>query len=169
MSGRAARDARPFFFYDRGNPMSEITITIAAATAADLEPIKELLLAAGLPTAGVDDHWKTFIVAREGAKLVACGGAEAYQFAALIRSVAVSPEHRSKGLGRRIVRQLLDRLASRGLREFYILTTDAEEYFRKRGFKTIDRDEVHPQLLSSREFQDACPESAVCMRLVMLA
>jgi len=163
------RDARPFFFYDRGNPMSEITITIAAATAADLEPIKELLVAAGLPTAGVDDHWKTFIVAREGAKLVACGGAEAYQFAALIRSVAVSPEHRSKGLGRRIVRQLLDRLASRGLREFYILTTDAEEYFRKRGFKTIDRDEVHPQLLSSREFQDACPESAVCMRLVMLA
>lgn len=147
--------------------MSEITIV--PATAADLEPIKELLLASGLPTAGVDEHWKTFIVAREGEKLVACGGAEAYQFAALIRSVAVDPEHRSLGLGRRIVRQLLDRLASRGLREFYILTTTAEAYFRKRGFKTIDRDEVHPQLLSSREFQDACPESAVCMRLVMLA
>ncbi len=147
--------------------MSEITI--APATAADLEPIKELLLSAGLPTAGVDEHWKTFLVAREDGTLVACGGAEAYQFAALIRSVAVRPEHRSQGLGRRIVRQLLDRLASRGLREFYILTTTAEAYFRKRGFKTIDRDEVHPQLLSSREFQDACPESAVCMRLVMLA
>jgi amino-acid N-acetyltransferase len=144
-------------------------ITIAPATAADLEPIKELLLASGLPTAGVDDHWKTFIVARDGTDIVACGGAEAYQFAALIRSVAVRPEHRSSGLGRRIVRQLLDRLASRGLREFYLLTTTAEAYFRKRGFKTIDRDEVHPQLLSSREFQDACPESAVCMRLVMLA
>ena len=161
------RDARPFFFYDRGNPMSEITI--APAAASDLEPIKELLRTSGLPIAGVDDHWKTFIVAREGGKLVACGGAEAYQFAALIRSVAVRPDYRSKGLGRRIVRQLLDRLASRGLREFYILTTTAEEYFRKRGFKTIDRDEVHPQLLSSREFQDACPDSAVCMRLVMLA
>jgi amino-acid N-acetyltransferase len=147
--------------------MSEITIT--PATAADLEPIKALLLASGLPTAGVDEHWKTFIVARDDGKLVACGGAEAYQFVALIRSVAVEPDHRSSGLGRRIVRQLLDRLASRGLREFYLLTTTAEEYFRKRGFKTIDRDEVHPQLLSSREFQDACPDSAVCMRLVMLA
>jgi amino-acid N-acetyltransferase len=144
-------------------------ITIAAATAADLEPIKALLAASDLPTAGVDDHWKTFIVAREEGKLVACGGAEAYQFAALIRSVAVHPEYRGHNLGRRIVRQLLDRLASRGLREFYLLTTTAEEYFRKRGFKTIDRDEVHPQLLSSREFQDACPASAVCMRLVMLA
>jgi amino-acid N-acetyltransferase len=144
-------------------------ISIAPASAADVAPMKELLLASGLPTAGVDDHWKTFIVARDGEKLVACGGAEAYQFAALIRSVAVQADYRSHGLGRRIVRQLLDRLASRGLREFYLLTTTAEGYFRKRGFKTIDRDEVHPQLLSSREFQDACPDDAVCMRLVMLA
>jgi amino-acid N-acetyltransferase len=144
-------------------------ITISPATAADLEPIKALLLASGLPTAGVDEHWKTFIVAREGDKVVACGGAEAYQFAALIRSVAVDANYRSHGIGRRIVRQLLDRLASRGLREFYLLTTTAEEYFRKRGFKPIDRDEVHPQLLSSREFQDACPSTATCMRLVMLA
>ena len=146
--------------------MSEITIS--PASAADVEAIKTLLLANDLPTAGVDDHWKTFLVARDGEAIVGCGGAEAYQFAALIRSVAVRPEHRRTGIGRRLVRQLLDRLASRGLREFYLLTTTAEEYFKKRGFKTIDRDEVHPQLLSSREFQDACPESAVCMRLVML-
>jgi amino-acid N-acetyltransferase len=143
-------------------------IHISPATAADLEPIKALLLASDLPTAGVDDHWKTFIVARDGERIVGCGGAEAYQFAALIRSIAVVPEYRKSGIGRRIVRQLLDRLASRGLREFYLLTTTAEEYFRKRGFKPIDRDEVHPQLLDSREFQDACPSSAVCMRLVML-
>lgn len=147
--------------------MSEISI--APARLADLDAIKSLLEDNGLPVAGVDDHWRTFLVARDGKMLVGCGGAEAYQFAALIRSVAVLREYRSKGLGRRLVRQLLDRLASRGLREFYLLTTTAEAYFRKRGFKVIDRDEVHPQLLSSREFQDACPASAVCMRLVMLA
>jgi amino-acid N-acetyltransferase len=144
-------------------------ITIAPATAADLASIKSLLASNGLPIEGVEDHWKTFLVARDGQNVVGCGGAEAYQFAALIRSIAVSPEHRKQGLGRRIVRQLLDRLASRGLREFYLLTTDSEEYFKKRGFKPIDRDEVHPQLLSSREFQDACPSTAICMRLVMLA
>ncbi len=147
--------------------MSDITIT--PARAEDLDAIKALLVASELPTAGIDQHWKTFLVARDGDRLVACGGAEAYQFAALIRSVAVAPEYRSHGIGRKIVRQLLDRLASRGLREFYLLTTTAEDYFKKRGFKTIDRDEVHPQLLSSREFQDACPSSAICMRLVMLA
>lgn len=144
-------------------------IAITAATASDVDAIKALLTINALPTQGVDEHWRTFVVARDGGRLVGCGGAEAYQFAALIRSIAVSPDYRSQGLGRRIVRQLLDRLASRGLREFYLLTTTAEDYFRKRGFKTIDRDEVHPQLLQSREFQDACPSSATCMRLVMLA
>ena len=144
-------------------------VTITPAKVEDIDAIKRLLAQTELPIAGVDDHWKTFIVARDGNRIVACGGSEAYQFAALIRSIAVEPEYRKHGLGRRLVRQLLDRLASRGLREFYLLTTTAEEYFRKRGFKTIDRDEVHPQLLSSREFQDACPDSAVCMRLVMLA
>ncbi|MGZ5442583.1 MAG: arsenic resistance N-acetyltransferase ArsN2 [Thermoanaerobaculia bacterium] len=144
-------------------------ITISPASAEDVEAIKQLLLESALPVAGVDDHWKTFLVARDGDAMVGCGGAEAYQFAALIRSIAVRPEYRSHGIGRRLVRQLLDRLASRGLREFYLLTTTAEDYFKRRGFKPIDRDEVHPQLLSSREFQDACPSTATCMRLVMLA
>ena len=144
-------------------------IVIAPAKAADVPAIKTILEANQLPVAGVDEHWRTFLVAREGERVVGCGGAEAYSVAALIRSIAVLPDYRRHGLGRRIVRQLLDRLSARGLREFYLLTTTAEDYFRKRGFKPIERDEVHPQLLASREFQDACPTSAVCMRLVMLA
>ena len=149
--------------------MAEVSqIVIAPAVEADVPAIKDLLTSASLATAGVDDHWQTFLVARDGDKLIGCGGAEAYPTAALIRSIAVDPAYRSHGVGRRIVRQLLDRLASRGLREFYLLTTTAEDYFARRGFKKIDRDEVHPQLMASRELQDACPASATCMRLVML-
>lgn len=152
------------FFYHR----AVNDIAIAGAEQRDIEAIKAILVANDLPTAGVDEHWRTFVVARDGARIIACGGAEAYATAALIRSIAVLPEYRRRGLGRRIVRQLIDRLASRGLREFYLLTTTAEKYFRKRGFRKIDRDEVHPQVLASREFQDACPKSAICMRLRML-
>ncbi len=147
----------------------EKEIRIAGASAADLPAIRRLLVENHLPTAGVDDHWKTFVVARDGDAVIGCGGSEAYEFAALLRSIAVHPDYRSLGIGRKIVRQLLDRLASRGVREFYLLTTTAQEYFRKRGFKVIDRDEIHPQLLNSEELRGACPDSAVCMRLVMLA
>ena len=143
-------------------------VTISAATEADVEKILALLTGDGLPTDGVAKHWRTFIVARDGDQVVACAGAEAYQSSALIRSVVVRKDHRGTGLGRRIVRQLLDRLTSRGLREFYLLTTTAEKYFKKRGFKTIDRDEVNPEIAQSEEFRGACPENAVCMRLAML-
>ncbi len=144
-------------------------IVIAPATAADVSTIKQILEKSQLPVAGVDDHWRTFLVARDGKNIVGCGGSETYKVAALIRSIAVLPEYRKRGLGRRLVRQLLDRLSARGLREFYLLTTTAEDYFRKRGFRRIERGEVRPQLLASREFQDACPESAICMRLVMMS
>jgi amino-acid N-acetyltransferase len=142
---------------------------IGPARPGDVGAIKQLLTAVGLPTAGVDDHWRTFLVARHEGRIVGCCGSEAYQLAALIRSVAVLPDYQRHGLGRRLVRQLLDRLSSHGLREFYLLTTSAEQYFEKRGFTRIEREEIHPQLLASRELQDACPSTAVCMRLVMLS
>ncbi len=142
-------------------------IVISGATTADLPAIKQLLIANKLPTEGIDEHWKTFVVARDGEDLVGCGGSEAHKTAALIRSVAVADSHRGRGIGRRLVRQLLDRLASRGIREFYLLTTTAQPYFAKRGFKPIDRDEIHPQLLGSAELQGACPDTAICMRLRM--
>lgn len=144
-------------------------LTIVPATTADLVEIKALLEASGLPAAGVEDHWKTFLVARDGGVLAGCGGAETYPGVALIRSIAVAEPYRNSGVGRSLVRQIIDRLASRGLREFYLLTTTAEEYFKRRGFKVVARSEANPRLLASREFQDACPASAVCMRLQMLA
>jgi len=146
---------------------SLIDLHVAPAAAGDLPAILTLLSAEKLITDGVKEHLGSFVVAKDEGRVVACSGAEAYQFAALIRSVAVSPEYRSIGLGRRMVREIIDRLSSRGLREFYLLTTNAEGYFKKRGFKPIDRDEIHPQLLASKELQGACPDDAVCMRLVM--
>ena len=142
-------------------------VVITAARPADVGAIKQFLEVNELPLEGVDDHWKTFVVARDGETLVGCGGSEAYSNAALIRSIAVDPTHRNRGIARMIVRQLLDRLSALGVREFYLLTTTAQDYFKKRGFRKCDRDEVNPQLLASREFQDACPKSATVMRLVM--
>ena len=143
------------------------TIAISAASTTDVDEIKRLLVDSELPTAGVDEHWKTFVVARDGKRMVGCGGSEVYPTTALLRSIAVLPEYQSCGIGRRLVRELIGRLASRGIMEFYLLTETAEEFFKRRGFKRVDRDEVNPQMLASREFNDACPKSAVCMRLVM--
>jgi amino-acid N-acetyltransferase len=143
-------------------------ITIVPAAASDVAEIEALLSSNGLSTEGVDQHWRTFVVARDGSSLVGCGGAEAYRSSALIRSIAVAPEYRSRGLVRQLVRQLLDRLSARGLRDFYLFTTDASAYFARRGFSPIDRENASLEVKGSTQFQGACPERAVCMRLLML-
>ena len=88
--------------------------------------------------------------------------------AALLRSVAVATERRGEGLGRQLTAAAIQLAKTIGVPAVYLLTTTAQPYFAKRGFKPIDRDEIHPQLLASTELQGACPDTAVCMRLVML-
>jgi len=41
----------------------------------DVPAIKTILEANQLPVAGVDEHWRTFLIAREGEKVIGCGGA----------------------------------------------------------------------------------------------
>jgi len=142
-------------------------LTIRAAREGDVDDILSLLIDADLNVDGLHEYLGSFVVAVDGDQIVACIGAEAFQFVALVRSLAVLPEYQGRGLGRRLVRQVLDRFSSRGLREFYVVTEDAEGYFKKRGFKPCDRDEVHPQVLGSSELANAS-DSAVVMRLQML-
>jgi amino-acid N-acetyltransferase len=142
-------------------------LSIRAAREVDLDDILSLLIDADLNIDGVHENLGSFVVAADGDRIVACVGAEPFQFVALLRSLAVHPDYRGRGLGRRLVRQLIDRFASRGLREFYVVTEGAEEYFRKRGFKPCDRDEVHPQVAGSTELSNASDAASV-MRLQML-
>jgi amino-acid N-acetyltransferase len=96
-------------------------------------------------------------------KLIGCGGLEFYSDSALMRSVAVHSEQRNISIGRSIVNDLLDRARDRSIREVYLLTETAHDYFVRLGFTDVPRDQV-PQLLhTSSEFSSVCPVSAACM------
>jgi N-acetylglutamate synthase-like GNAT family acetyltransferase len=70
-------------------------IEIAPSQAADLPALRALLTYCGLPTAGVDAHLGTMLVARDGQHLVGT--------VALLRSVAVAPHLRGQRLGEQLV------------------------------------------------------------------
>ena len=74
---------------------------------------------------------------------------------------------RGTGVGQDLVETLLQRARSRGVREVYLLTTTAEDYFPRFGFSTISRTEVAPAVRASEEFRGACPDTAVAMRRVL--
>ena len=111
---------------------------IVAATAGDEADLRRLLDAAGLPTADLTSELlRSFLVQREGPDLVAVGGLELVGEDALVRSVAVAPSQRGRGLGRQVVRALEElargRVAFSGTETW---RTVYERILRSQGLKT---------------------------------
>lgn len=140
-------------------PAAEIRRT----TPGDLPDVERLLAASELPRDGVRDAFPSFAVARAGDALAGVAGLEIRGTDALLRSVAVDPAWRSRGLGRTLVAHLLADAAARGMRSVYLLTTSAEHYFARLGFEVVPRDVVPAALQNTVEFQGACPAAAVVM------
>jgi amino-acid N-acetyltransferase len=135
------------------------------ARSSDLPAIERLLTDAGLPLAGVADALGAFTVAESEGGLVAVAGLEVCRGNALLRSVAVAPEWRSRGLGRTLVTHVIDDAAARGLGALYLLTTTAERYFPTFGFRQITREQAPADVRETEEFRSACPASATVMAL----
>lgn len=135
------------------------------ARVTDLEAVSVLLEEAELPTAGVEEALPRFVVAETGGRLVGVAGLEDHGRDGVLRSVVVAPELRGRGLGHRLTLRILEDARASGLGRLYLLTTTAEAYFPRYGFRRIDRGEASPQVRASVEFSEACPDSAVAMVL----
>lgn len=139
------------------------------AGAPDLPALRALLAELGLPVAGVEEWVTRFTVAERSGEIVGAAGVEIYEGGALLRSVAVRPAVRGGGLGRALVRRALDTARASGAREVYLLTTTAERYFPRLGFAEVPRARVPASVQASVEFREACPASAIAMRLALEA
>src|SRR6266403_199820 len=132
-----------------------------AAVASDEADIRRLLDASGLPTADLTtDLLSNFLVQRDGPDLVAVGGLEFAADSALLRSVAVEPAQRGRGVGRQIVQALEALARRRNSRQVYLLTTSAERYFGRLGYERASRESVPPGIRATQEFSRLCPASS---------
>jgi N-acetylglutamate synthase-like GNAT family acetyltransferase len=136
---------------------------VRPAAPSDLAAVERLLTASGLPLDGVREALPTFIVAEAGTDIVGVAGLEVCGDNALLRSVAVSPSWRSRGLGRTLVTRILSDAEARGIHALYLLTTTADRYFPSFGFREINRDAVPADVRDTAEFRGACPSTATVM------
>jgi N-acetylglutamate synthase-like GNAT family acetyltransferase len=148
--------------------LNQRNITVRQAGAADWPAVTALLRANALPLAGAEAHLATFVVAMSGIELVGVAGAEVHGDLALLRSVAVAPGLHGQGLGESLVRTLLDEARRRSIRQVFLLTTTAVDYFPRFGFRKISREHAPRALQASAEFQGACPDSAALMALPLV-
>src|SRR5690348_10998141 len=110
------------------------TPMLRPARDEDLGAVEELLTGSGLPVDGVADALCTFIVAESEGQIVGVVGLEICSEHALLRSTAVAPEWRDRGLGRQLVERIIAEAEARHISALYLLTTTAERYFPTFGF-----------------------------------
>jgi amino-acid N-acetyltransferase len=134
------------------------------ARPIDLSAIAALLAAFGLPTRGVVDSLDGFVVVELKGRVIGVGGIEIHGRNALLRSLAVSPEHQHAGIATAICDRLEPQAAQHDIESIYILTETAEQFFAGRGYAVIARSEAPAAIAASEEFSDLCPQSATIMR-----
>jgi len=132
-------------------------------TGADLPVLEALLAAHSLPTAGLGESIESFGLAAVQGRLVGVAGLELCGDAALLRSVLVVPEWRGRGLAGALVERALETARQAGVRETCLLTTTAEQYFPRFGFRAVPRAAAPASLQASVEFREACPATAACL------
>jgi amino-acid N-acetyltransferase len=124
---------------------------IRKATIKDIKPIHELLQLYGeqgkllaRPLSELYDHVRDFYVHWKdgGDTLQGCCALQfCWEDLAEIRSLAVSPEFTGQGIGSDLTRQALQEAAAFDVRQIFTLTYEPD-FFRRFGFKTIDRSEL---------------------------
>ncbi len=142
--------------------MTEFELTALVET--DLPVVLTLLEANALPTVGVSENQGGFVVARLNTQIVGCCGLETYGAHALLRSLVVRVEYRDAKIAAALVEGVLSQAAEAGIVETYLLTTTAPDYFRRFGFRNVQRSEAPDGIRSSWEFRTGCPDSAVLVK-----
>lgn len=141
------------------------TINIRPGIDADLPVMLNLLAAAKLPTGDLGDCLPgTFLIAESTWGIVGIAGLERLGDDGLMRSLAIADTWRGLGLGDRLVKECETMAHRAALKQVYLLTTTAADYFLKRGYADIARDSVPATVAGHAQFRSLCPASARCLR-----
>lgn len=123
-----------------------------------------LLGAQGLPFSDItDEHLEHFLYAGSDAAPTGMVGVEIHGSDALLRSLIVADTARTQGLGSVLVQQVEAYAAARLVNAVYLLTTTAEQFFERRGYRRVDRAQAPPAIQATAEFASLCPASSAFM------
>lgn len=144
-----------------------MSIHIRHAREDDAQKIATLLSSSSLPTDGVRESLQHFLVAENETGVIGAIGLEVYGDTALLRSAVVHPALQNNGIGSQLYDALLASAKTLGIVRMFLLTTTAEKYFERKGWKKIDAEGVTGPIRASVEFKGACPTTAICMELTL--
>ena len=136
---------------------------LRGALPDDLEKIVDILERSGLPTVDCEEHLSNFFVMEDANRILGVGGFQSFGNIALVRSMAVEKRCRGRGVGGMLYKGIEKKALSLGIKELYLLTDSAVEFFKNIGFTQIVRTKAPTQIMASRQFQALCAKTTAVM------
>lgn len=133
------------------------------ATQRDVEGLRALLEGSGLRSDRLERRLSGSLVtggSDEESPLDATACLEEIDGFGLLRSVAVRPGLRGKGLGMLATAAAVGEARSRGASRVYLLTETAEGFFKGLGFSVIERGELPPAVGTGEHAAEECASAA---------
>jgi len=147
--------------------MSPIATAIAPELAGieDWPRLEALLKRSGLSTKDLDEDELPLFLMLPGEKMAlhGCIAIEYHGQAGLLRSLAVAPEQRQRGLGHLLLHAAEARARADGIQRLYLLTTTAEPFFAHCGYAHTARGDAPPLIAATEQFSGLCPSSSSFM------
>ena len=135
-----------------------------------LHDVERILLSHNLPVDDLSDvELVNFFGCGEEGSPKGVIGLELHGSDGLLRSLAVDPEVQGEGCGASLLSALELHSQNVGIKNLYLLTETAEEYFKSKGFETVDRKSVSEKIRQTAQFSSLCPDSATLMRKAILS
>ena len=128
------------------------------------QSIVTLLQSEKLPTEDLPAALNNFFIALDHDNVVGAVGLEKYNNCGLLRSLVVTRDYRNEKIAGKLVKQLEEKAKTSGIDCIYLLTETAPDYFAKKGYEKISREDVPTSLKQSSEFSHVCPQSAIIMQ-----
>lgn len=130
-----------------------MAIEIRAARTSDVKGIRKLIdtyapqrRILSKETVTLYESVQEFVVAVDGDQVIGCGALHVlWEDVAEVRTVAVLEELRGKGIGHRILEQLIERASNLGVKRIFCLTFETE-FFGRHGFSAIQGAPVEPEV-----------------------
>lgn len=139
-------------------------IQIESAQSDDRASITTLLQQAQLLTDDLPADLHDFVIAKEASTPIGVAGLERYDRVGLLRSVAVSAHYQGQQIATQLISRLLDRAQASAVTEVYLITTTADQYFLRHGFRPVHRQDVPAAIQQTQQFSSLCPLSAIVMK-----
>lgn len=143
-------------------------VKIVRAKNSEVKKVANLLSECNLSSTGLKNHIHNFYLAKSSNRIIGSIGLEIHGQYGIIRSTAVLPRHRKKGIGSKLAKKMIDFTKAQGIDALYLKTENEAKFFHYQGFIPISPGQIPGEIKDTDMLAESCCCSSAAAMMMAL-